>query len=113
MGRKLSRRRLAFFVGVLVLLAALAAAGNFPQRGDHYGFWSVLPPAVAIILAFATREVISSLFIGIALVVLPGPAFIVIPIALAILAGEFVWARSLLNRVKKEIVRRTTTSDEG
>ena len=45
----------------------IAAAGDFPERNGHFGFWSVLPPAVAIILAFATREVISSLFIGIAL----------------------------------------------
>ena len=45
------------------------------------------------------------LVIGIALIVLPGPAFIVIPVALAILAGEFVWARKLLRRVKKEIQR--------
>ena len=51
------------------------------------------------------------LVIGIALIVLPGPAFIVIPIALAILAGEFVWARKLLRRVKAEI-RRYTVSDE-
>ncbi len=45
------------------------------------------------------------LAIGIALIVLPGPAFIVIPLALAILAGEFVWARKLLKRVKAEIQR--------
>ena len=34
------------------------------------------------------------LLIGIALIVLPGPAFIVIPIGLAILATEFAWAGS-------------------
>ena len=33
------------------------------------------------------------LLIGIALLVLPGPAFIVIPIGLSILALEFAWAR--------------------
>ena len=37
---------------------------------------------------------------GIALIVLPGPALIVIPLALAILAGEYVWARVLLKRMK-------------
>jgi len=31
--------------------------------------------------------------IGIALIVLPGPAFIVIPIGLSILATEFLWAK--------------------
>jgi uncharacterized protein (TIGR02611 family) len=37
---------------------------------------------------------------GIALIVLPGPAFIVIPLGLAILATEFLWARRLLRRVR-------------
>lgn len=38
--------------------------------------------------------------IGIALIVLPGPAFIVIPVGLAILGTEFVWARRLLQHLK-------------
>ena len=38
------------------------------------------------------------LLIGIALIVLPGPAFVVIPIGLGILASEFVWARRVLRR---------------
>ena len=63
----MSKRRITVLVGGLILVAALAATGRFPQHGDHFGFWSILPPAVAIILAFATREVVSSLFIGIAL----------------------------------------------
>lgn len=40
------------------------------------------------------------LLIGIALIVLPGPAFIVIPIGLAILATEFAWARRAVTRAK-------------
>ncbi len=40
------------------------------------------------------------LLIGIALLVLPGPAFVIIPVGLAILATEFAWARRLLNRLK-------------
>ncbi len=38
------------------------------------------------------------LIVGIALIVLPGPATVVIPAALAILATEFVWARKLLKK---------------
>ena len=38
------------------------------------------------------------LIIGIAFLVLPGPAIVVIPIGLVILAGEFVWARRLLKK---------------
>jgi tellurite resistance protein TerC len=38
--------------------------------------------------------------LGVALMVLPGPAFVVIPIGLSILATEFVWARRWLHKVK-------------
>jgi tellurite resistance protein TerC len=45
------------------------------------------------------------LLIGVALLVLPGPAVVVIPLGLAILATEFVWARRLLKRMKQEMAR--------
>ncbi|MGI8890381.1 MAG: PGPGW domain-containing protein [Chthoniobacterales bacterium] len=35
---------------------------------------------------------------GLALVVLPGPAVVVVPLGLAILATEFAWARQLIKR---------------
>ncbi|MGE5313704.1 MAG: PGPGW domain-containing protein [Acidobacteriota bacterium] len=40
------------------------------------------------------------LFVGIAMLVLPGPAFIVIPLGLGILATELAWARRLMDRLK-------------
>lgn len=40
------------------------------------------------------------LLIGLAMVILPGPATVAIPVGLAILATEFVWARKLLKRFK-------------
>lgn len=40
------------------------------------------------------------LLIGVAMIVLPGPAFLVIPLGLAILATEFVWAEVLLKKAK-------------
>jgi tellurite resistance protein TerC len=43
------------------------------------------------------------LLIGIALIVLPGPAFVVIPLGLVILASEFAWARHLLRRGRELI----------
>lgn len=46
------------------------------------------------------------LLLGIALLVLPGPAFVVIPVGLAILATEFVWAQRLLRKTK-QIARGT------
>lgn len=45
---------------------------------------------------------VTVILIGVALIVLPGPAFVVIPAGLAILATEFVWAKRLLRRAKKK-----------
>ena len=41
------------------------------------------------------------LAIGIAMIVLPGPAIIVIPVGLGILGLEFAWARSWLRKLKE------------
>jgi tellurite resistance protein TerC len=41
------------------------------------------------------------LLIGVALLILPGPAFIVIPVGLAILASEYAWARRWLKKVRQ------------
>jgi tellurite resistance protein TerC len=41
------------------------------------------------------------LLAGLAMTVLPGPAIVVIPAGLAILATEFLWARRLLDRIKQ------------
>jgi tellurite resistance protein TerC len=51
------------------------------------------------------------LAIGIAMIALPGPAFIVIPAGLGILGFEFAWARRWLMKVKEkaEAVARTVT----
>jgi len=45
------------------------------------------------------------LLIGVAMTVLPGPAFIVIPIGLGILATEFAWARRTIRRARVMIAR--------
>ncbi len=53
---------------------------------------------------------ITILLIGIAMIVLPGPAIVVIPIALGILATEFTWARRLLHIVRERIQRSVNNS---
>ena len=40
------------------------------------------------------------LLLGVVMIVLPGPAFIIIPLGLAILATEFVWSQRLLTKAK-------------
>lgn len=49
---------------------------------------------------------VSLLVIGTAMIVLPGPAIIVIPAGLAVLATEFLWARNLLHKVRDRFPRR-------
>jgi len=51
------------------------------------------------------------LIAGIAMILLPGPAFIFIPAGLAILATEFLWAKKLLQKVKEKL-RRDKESKE-
>ena len=42
----------------------------------------------------------SVLIVGILMIVLPGPAFVVIPVGLGILSLEFAWARSWLKKAR-------------
>lgn len=44
----------------------------------------------------------SVLVVGILMIVLPGPAFVVIPVGLGILSLEFAWARSWLKKIKSK-----------
>lgn len=51
---------------------------------------------ILVIVAGATV-----LVIGVALILLPGPAFVVIPAGLVTLAIEFAWARRWLHKVRE------------
>jgi tellurite resistance protein TerC len=67
------------------------------------GFKTVASSLRKLIIAVIGGTVV---LIGIALIVLPGPAFIVIPIGLAILATEFAWAQRALARAKAMVGKR-------
>jgi len=51
---------------------------------------------------------VSVLCVGATMIFLPGPAFVVIPVGLAILATEFAWAKVLLDKLKEKINWKTT-----
>lgn len=51
---------------------------------------------------------LSVIGIGIAMIVLPGPAILVIPIGLGILGTEFVWVRKLLHTIKERLPGRAS-----
>jgi uncharacterized protein (TIGR02611 family) len=64
-----------------------------------------LPKRPTVTYIWARRIAISIvggtvLLIGIAMLVLPGPGLVVIPLGLAILGVEFAWARAWLRKVK-------------
>ena len=44
---------------------------------------------------------VTVIVVGVALLVLPGPAFVVLPIGLGILAIKFEWARRSLRRARR------------
>lgn len=60
---------------------------------------------------------IAVLALGVALIFLPGPAIVVIPIGLAILGAEFAWARNWLKEIRARIsargaAKRATQSEQ-
>jgi hypothetical protein len=65
-------------------------------------FKTVAAPLRKLIIAIIGGTV---LLIGIALIVLPGPAFIVIPIGLAILATEFAWAQRAVTKARAIVAK--------
>ena len=67
----------------------------------HYVF-KTLKQAKRLIVIVIGFSVLAA---GVAMIALPGPAVVVIPIGLAILATEFIWAKKLLDTVKERIGR--------
>ena len=70
-----------------------------------------VPPLVRKVIVAVIGTTI--LLIGVALIVLPGPAFIVIPLGIGVLASEFVWARRVIKRGRifvKKVKRAVKTN---
>lgn len=65
--------------------------------------WDLLPRTLRRVVVGVIGGTI--VLLGIALIVLPGPAFIVIPLGLLVLGSEFAWARRLLRRGKEMIAK--------
>jgi YkoY family integral membrane protein len=79
---------IAIIIAVGALLLLREYIGNRP---------TLLPMARRLAILIAGSIVLT---VGVAMIFLPGPAVVVIPAGLAILATEFAWARSLLDRGK-------------
>jgi tellurite resistance protein TerC len=71
-----------------------------PEASEPSAIFNALVKPVRKLIVFVIGMTV--LLIGVAMIVLPGPAFVVIPVGLAILATEFVWARRWLNYIKRQ-----------
>lgn len=68
----MKKKKMLRGIGILILCLALLPVTAFATEGDveytsamYATFWALVPPIVAIVLALITKEVYSSLFIGI------------------------------------------------
>jgi uncharacterized protein (TIGR02611 family) len=80
---------------------------------------AILPPGDRHVVLRHVRRVIvfilgiSVLLAGIVMIVSPGPAVVVIPLGLGILATEFIWARRLLDSLKRRLSDAHTAASEA
>ena len=63
-------------------------------------------------VAFAVAGVVVTL-VGIGMLILPGPALVVIPIGLAMLAMEFAWAETMLEKALIQAEKAQATAQEA
>ena len=75
------------------------------QRAFHFTYKA----ARRIVIAVAGATVLA---IGVIMIVTPGPAFILIPVGLAILSIEFTFARRWLKKLR-ETISRNSADDLG
>jgi tellurite resistance protein TerC len=68
-----------------------------PKAYGRASFSPMLRKARRLVIMIVGATV---LFLGLAMIVLPGPAFVVIPASLAILGTEFAWARRWLRLIQ-------------
>ena len=73
------------------------AKAALPSRviGFRYHMYSRVRKVIVLVFG------LTLLLIGIAMIVLPGPALVVIPLSLVVLGTEFLWARRCLVSLKK------------
>jgi uncharacterized protein (TIGR02611 family) len=68
-----------------------------PSPERHIGALRWIRRAVILVTG------VTVVLVGIVMIVAPGPAVLVIPLGLVILATEFVWARRILTRVREHL----------
>lgn len=73
------------------------------KKAFHFTYKAARRIVVAVVGA-------TVLLLGFVMIVTPGPAFVVIPVGLAILSIEFAWARHWLRRLREAISSRNSNN---
>jgi tellurite resistance protein TerC len=68
------------------------------QRTIHLTYKAARRIVIAVVGA-------TVVLLGVVMIVTPGPAFVVIPVGLAILSIEFTWARHWLSKLRESVTR--------
>ncbi len=76
----------------------VSAARNFRRKLRRWFYLDHAPRPVRRVIVGVIGGTI--LLIGIAMIVLPGPAIVVVPLGLMVLATEFIWARRWLRKFR-------------
>jgi uncharacterized protein (TIGR02611 family) len=91
--------------------AMLRSLRTIDESHPLYRTYKVAKRIVVALVGF------SVLLVGVAMIILPGPAFVVIPVGLGILSLEFAWARNWLGKIRDKaksaagLSRRTPEAD--
>jgi len=78
-------------------MRSFSANRFYGQPARKLGWGSLSTAARRLIVAIIGGLV---LLVGLAMIVLPGPAFVVVPLGLGILSTEFSWARRWLHKAR-------------
>jgi len=70
------------------------------QRAFHFTYKAARRVVIAVVG-------VTVLVIGVVMIVAPGPAFVLIPVGLAILSIEFAFARRWLKKLRETISRKS------
>lgn len=82
---------------VMILCIASINSDKIPTPGTYASFWALVPPVVAISLALITKEVYSSLFIGIVIG--------------AVFAADFSFPGTITNVLSEGMVKQLINAD--
>jgi tellurite resistance protein TerC len=86
---------------------AKSRARKYLERARHFLKLDILPPMLRrIIVAMVGGTIV---LIGVALIVLPGPASLVIPLGLVVLGTEFAWARRVVRKAQAVLAKAKDT----